>query len=364
MANPTNSYVDPSIAADTGAGTVGDPAGDLQGWLDRMTRDSSNGDRINIKAGTSEILSGALSLATYGSPGAGKPLILQGYTAAAMDGGIGSLDFNSGIFTLLAATPFVHFYDLKFHNASPTTYAVNIGAVQVIKGCHFTDITGSALTVGYASVIGNRFDDISGAGVTVPSTSPVNIIFNDFRNGTKAFTYAITTPSSPVLTVARNTISLDGASVGINVGYYVTVMNNSILSSAGTGTGILQFGAHTGCRIINNLVEGFSGAGGRGFHLSSGPQTLFRNNAAFNNTTSYSSLGADYDSDDNESLGSSPFDKSGADTYANRFTYLAPSTVGNVRTGYPSGSNIVKGAVQPAAIAAGGGRLVNGGLVG
>jgi hypothetical protein len=36
---------------------------------------------------------------------------------------------------------------------------------------------------------------------------------------------------------------------------------------------------------------------------------------------------------DNESLGATPFAKSGSDTFANRFVYFAPADTGNVYGG-------------------------------
>ena len=60
----TNYYVDPSINANSGTGTIGDPFGDLQYALDTVTRDSTNGDQFNIKAGTAEVLTGTLDFST------------------------------------------------------------------------------------------------------------------------------------------------------------------------------------------------------------------------------------------------------------------------------------------------------------
>ena len=103
MAQPSETYVDPSIAGASGAGTVGDPYGDLQHALDTMTRDATNGDRINIKAGTDEILAGVIDLTTYGTPSSAAHLVFQGYTSAAGDGGIGGIDANAGAAVYSAA---------------------------------------------------------------------------------------------------------------------------------------------------------------------------------------------------------------------------------------------------------------------
>lgn len=74
----TEVYVDPSIAGDSGAGTVGDPYGDLEYALEQVTRDATNGDRFNIKAGTDEILEFALDvIVDYGTPTRIAPLFFS-----------------------------------------------------------------------------------------------------------------------------------------------------------------------------------------------------------------------------------------------------------------------------------------------
>ncbi len=51
----TEIYVDPAIAADSGAGTEGSPYGDLEYAIEQETFDLTNGTRVNIKAGTDEL---------------------------------------------------------------------------------------------------------------------------------------------------------------------------------------------------------------------------------------------------------------------------------------------------------------------
>ena len=53
----TEIYVDPSIAADSGTGTIGDPFGDLEYAIEQTTFDTTNGTRLNVKAGTDDFLS-------------------------------------------------------------------------------------------------------------------------------------------------------------------------------------------------------------------------------------------------------------------------------------------------------------------
>jgi hypothetical protein len=53
-------YVDPSINANTGTGTIGDPYGDLQYAITSTTQGTS-GDQFNIKSGTAEVMAGSLT---------------------------------------------------------------------------------------------------------------------------------------------------------------------------------------------------------------------------------------------------------------------------------------------------------------
>ena len=103
----TEIFVDPSIAGNSGAGTLGNPYGDLQWLLDQETFDTVNGSMINVdvNVGTAEILAAGLDLVgnftAGGAPSATAPLLIQGYDSAAGDGnwavqtGIGRIDCNN-----------------------------------------------------------------------------------------------------------------------------------------------------------------------------------------------------------------------------------------------------------------------------
>ena len=78
-------YVDSSIGADSGAGTIGDPYGRLS-YAFTQSSSVTNGKRYNVK-GTS---SGSPET-SFGTPPNGAtsaPVYIQGYTTAAGDGGI------------------------------------------------------------------------------------------------------------------------------------------------------------------------------------------------------------------------------------------------------------------------------------
>ena len=94
----TEYYVAPSSGNDTtGNGlTDGTAWATVQKALDTITA-GAGGDRINVKndSGTDDVLASALTLATYGAPTNAAPLVIQGYTTTAGDGGIGGISGNA-----------------------------------------------------------------------------------------------------------------------------------------------------------------------------------------------------------------------------------------------------------------------------
>jgi hypothetical protein len=187
------------------------------------------------------------------------------------------------------------------------------------------------------------------------------VAWNYLKNdGTTDFVDALKPGTNTI--VEHNIISIDGATVGIaNTGSFnIAWLHNSILASSGTGIGIEHSsGIGLSFSLVNNLVEGFSGGGGIGIQLATGTRqsAIYAGNAVYDNETEYDDGGkTDYLLvADNETLGASPFAKSGADTFANRFTYFAPVDTGNVQGGaYPAAARRDKGAVQHADPAGGG----------
>lgn len=355
MAQPTDYYVDPSIAGASGAGTVGDPYGDIQHALDTVTRDATNGDRFNIKSGTDEILAATLGLATYGTPAETAPLIFQGYTSTAGDGGIGGIDGNAGNFAMMAATGYVSWIDMHLHNTG-TAGVVTCGTQNCIYNCEVDTTTGIALALSsYSRIMNNHIHTFGTYGIQQPNLYAT--ILGNYISDASA-TAAIEMTNS-VNTVVGNIISIGGATNGIELSYdSQVVIGNSILSASGSGTGILKNANRHTQVIINNLVEGFTT--GTGIDLGNYSQNIamYGGNAAYNNGTDFDTVGGSdwiYDFGDNESLGASPFSKSGSDTFANRATYFAPADTGNVQGGaYPTAFRRDKGAVQHADPAGGG----------
>lgn len=367
MAAPTNVYVDPAIAANSGTGTSGDPYGDLQYALNNTTL-GAGGTQINIKAGTDEILTAALSLASgfSGTPALGQPLIFRGYTSAANDGGIGGISGNGSVSIYNGSNDGLWFIDCKLHNCGSANVYTNSGSSvwSGITRCNITNTSGIGIRLtatprGF-SILGCEITDISGDGISLEGTAIENGIFvygNYFANGTKDFAFALDS-TLPNTQFVNNIVSVDGTSGGVrftgNGILSPRIIHNSILSASGTGIGIDISDANGALNTIiaSNAVEGFSGAGGIGYKFStSARMSIMAANIAYNNTTNYSGntdhlidLG-DY----NEAASATLFAKSGANTFANRFVYFEPSSTGSIRAGaYPSGSRRDKGAVQHA----------------
>ena len=338
----TEVYVDPAINANSGTGTIGDPYGDLQYALNTKARDATNGNRFNIKAGTAEVLSAALSLATYGGSSDAAGLVIQGYTSAAGDGGVAEIS-GAGSYALFAATnSYISLVDLYVHNcgnnnaivtgwassvirchvtrgaSTPSAKSlINVGTDALVAGCYVHDAQatagGTCIALGSSShAIGNWVGGIFGAGISMAG----------------------------VHSVAANNIVICNATGANGI---VTTSNGFVIgntvhnTTAGTGYGI-SASATSNSRIFiaNNIVTGFSGAGGIGIRTYSIGRTYVRaGNAAYNNTTNFYTTGVNviYLDENNDDLGASPFTDaaSGAETKVN-FTFgYAKDDAGRVR---------------------------------
>lgn len=356
MGAPSEYYVDPSLGSDTGDGTKSTPWGRASGSvvqyaLDTLTRDATDGDRINVKSGTDDTLAATLNLTTYGTPTVTAPVIIQGYTTDEGDGGIGGIDGNGTYGCFTASEDYVHIRDMHIHN-SGSAVLLNLDNGCSITSCEFNNSTATIPMHfdSYTAIFNCHFHDLKevnvGSGV---------VAYNYFKNdGTNDFIDCVDCAND--VAVMHNIFSVDGATRCIRASARSTsICNNSILSASGTGTGIFEQNSNEGGAIINNLIEGFSGAGGEAidFDARTANRPIYAGNAFYNNTADETDKVAGewiYETD-NESLGASPFAKSGADTFANRFTYFAPVDTGNVlNSQYPAtGMNLAKGAVQNAA---------------
>lgn len=311
MGTPTQYYVDPAIAGNSGTGTIGDPYGDLQFALNSVTRDATNGDQFNVKAGTSEILASALTLATYGTPTATAPLIIRGYTSAADDGGIGVVSGNGSVACFTGSPAHTKLVNMRFTNTG-SNVVITLGAGALVLACEIDTSTGGGISAGAGgAIIGNFIHNTTGSGVS----SNCFVYGNTFRNETNDFTQAINVTGGGAL---FNIIDIDGASHGILISSSnVFCMFNSIFSNGGTGNGIRQNNTgHTSLVILNNTVEGFSGVGGIGVLLAGQNIDISGAHLAYNNTTSYSITGdVNVSLGTNDTAGASPFTNAGSDDF-------------------------------------------------
>ncbi len=350
----TETFVDPFIAADSGAGSIGDPYGDLEFALEQVTRDATNGDRFNIKAGTSEILEFALDIPTdYGTPSDNAPLLFQGYTSAVEDGGQGGIGGGATVSVLNdTATDYINFIDLKLHDTGSAAIITAIDRNCAFINCEFADSTGGGIIASDLPllVLNCYFHNIAGVGCSLVGGGS-SVLYSIFENGTNKFTDAIVMSIGCIANF--NIINLKGAantSNGIlNFLSGSPICCNSIFSDAGSGTGITSNSNTPG--FFNNLIEGFSASGGVGIEITTGDSAVVSlHNSIQNCATDFLYTGKTfYDPSGDESLSASPFTNAGS----NDFT---PVDTGSVKQGaypptfvqYGTSNNRWRGAIEPA----------------
>jgi hypothetical protein len=307
----TEIYVDPSLASNTGGGTDVDPYGDLQHALDTVTRDATNGDRFNIKAGTAEILAASLDLTTYGTPTSTAPIYFEGYTSVQGDGGIGEIDGNStyGMFDS-SIYDYVHIKDMKVFDC---------GSDVCIKldndcSCVNVEVTNSSGGGLYLEVRANIFNCYAHnvGGVAIFARADSYVMHNNIVRDGQTFTIGIDLEGSGS-SCGFNRIEIDStgtSSNGIQSQSNCMVFNNSIYAIAGTGDGIKDDGTNrTALKWFNNIIEGFSGTGGTGVNTSTGSNLILYGGNIFYNNATDESLGGDtgFSIKDNDTPASSPY---------------------------------------------------------
>jgi hypothetical protein len=361
MAVAAEYYVDPVGGNDTtGDGSIGTPWATVEKALTTITRTgSAGGDRINLKSGGTDTLSAQLSLTTYAATATRAiPLIIQGYTSAAGDGGIGVID-GGGSNAIFNASAFDYLYlvDLQLGNC---------GTADVV----FCDNSCMAYNV-YFHDCGRAFDcddncrvefcRFEGVGHNTNADDCINtgadsvVVGNYFATGSNGWRYAINCTLRS--TIMHNIISNTGSNT-ITGGIFVNNVHNviacnSILTGASDGTGITGDRSH----VWGNLVEGFSSTGGVGISTAGDESLIYAWNAVQNCDTAYDETGVSgyvWPDVDNETLSATPFNQNGSDTYANRKDYFAALDVGNVIDGVYNGT-FSKGAVQTSQASGGGG---------
>lgn len=314
-------------------GTSGNPWHSVQGALDLITRNATDGDRINLKAGTADTLSATLSYATYGTPSNTVQLIIQGYTTSAGDGGIGEID-GAATYSICTGWQWCRFIDLKLGNCGSADVLDFSGVFggQVIN-CEIHNSSGYGVDSGSASVIlGCWFHDLTGTDA-VNAPLGVRILYSFFDVATTNSVLLFTAAAYSV--VIGNIIKITGADTSV-YGIYVTgsagtIIGNSIFCSSANTKGGIYYSQSVGV-ILNNIIEGWSGSGGDGIEGISYNQIVGAN-ATYNcaNPYTFSASKLNYAIAANDTLSASPF----TDAANNDFS-INGTVTGVTEDAYPS----------------------------
>jgi hypothetical protein len=331
-------FVDPSLDANVGTGTLADPFGDLEFGIVQTTFNLSGGTQINIKAGAGEILVADLSVSFADTsvsvawlPSILNPLIIQGYLGVRGDGGFGDISGNDVVGVIAGASyNGVHFRNMYLHNTGAISI-LDINNNCSVQFCEIAHTTGNAahgVTLdNYAVVSNNYVHDIRGFGMQGGTIS--YMAYNRVEFGDVSFNSSGIYVNGGV--AYRNIVRVNSNSDGIRMVNNGAAISNSIWSDAGSGSGVNSGTIYTN-QVLNNAIEGFSDVGGVGVETG-GVAIAIGANAVYDCTTPYlnTSVANVYDLGDNEILTASPFtDAANGD--------FSPRDTGHIREGHlPAG---------------------------
>lgn len=330
MAAPTNYYVDPLNGNDsTGNGSIGNPWRSTQKALDTIVKDTTNGDQINLRNTAPDIIAAQLSSTIYGNASVTAPLIIRGYSNVANDGGVGILSGNGSLPILAVSQNFVSsslFIDLHFTNGGASNL-VGGHNLQALNGkffrCKFSETTGRGLSLRGSNVYGCHFQNC-GTGVFTYTASGWQILDCFFENCGTAIVSNI-----GLGVIMGNIVKITGNNSGflLNSGDNI-VKQNSIYAAGSTGYGVWVDSVYAAL-IQNNIVVGFSGAGGRAIRGNATTNVFVCSNNKFYDNAANLDLVGDIFADlgNNDVLAAMPF----TDPANNDFSVI-PEVVGS---GYP-----------------------------
>ncbi|MDD4308715.1 MAG: hypothetical protein PHU53_07930 [Thermoplasmata archaeon] len=273
------------------AGTALLPWRSLQGAFDLCTRNATDGNQVNLKSGTPHVNAAALDLATFisgGALGASAPLIVRGYTAAANDGGVGEINCGGYTMWVDATADYIIMADLEIHSGGDNdTVAMDLACMLFRCEVHEGASTPSAtkylvkLSGNYSNIIGCYIHDTPARGINTGAYGYVygNYIADCDVYGLVASGNGNVVEGNVVKLSAAGAIGLYGASLGTRL------IRNAVYNSAAGTAGGIAF-TNTNGLAMNNTVEGFSGAGGKGIYSTvDGP--IYGFNGFYNNTAPY-----------------------------------------------------------------------------
>lgn len=288
-------YVKPSIAADSGAGTIGDPFGDTEYAIRQTTFDTINGTQVNVNDAAPEVLAAGLEVAMADvsvtpawTPGRLAPCKIAGYTAVANDGGVAVFDCNLNKFIGNAALDYTSLIDLEIHDTGVNS------SITLDNWCNIIRVrlhdTATGIVVGDDSqIIGCHIYDYGNWAIKTENEGMAAFNIVDSVTGNRTATAGIDLGNTGSM-ARRNIIRVDGATDGIIMPMSSRCVSNQIYSAAGSGSGIKASTANRDLlMVMNNIIAGFSGVGGVGFDFSAAGTRIdvYTGNSAYNNETDY-----------------------------------------------------------------------------
>lgn len=255
-------YSDPTNGIDSpGRGTLANPYLTLQYAMNNTTIDATNGTRFNIKAGANTDTTGNVSYVLATNGGVFAPIVFQGYTTVAGDGGIAKLSTGTAV-NFAPWKLYYHYRDLDFTCSTFYGSYYGVTAGNIIRGNYH----------GYSEnhVFGNA---ICG---TLDLSGNYHWVHNNFIKRTGSGD--VVNVSGWYVTFANN-IVVGGTNRSIYI-YGVTkvvIANNSVYCSGGPG--ITNQGGSNMIEFFNNVVQGATTA----FDYGSG--TTSWNNVSFGHAT-------------------------------------------------------------------------------
>jgi hypothetical protein len=286
--SPKSGANDPAdVVCVQATGAIAKPFRSLQGAFDLITRNATDGDQINLKAGTTQVNVTTLTLDEYGTPTYTTPLVIRGYTGIANDSGIGVIDCG-GVTMWASSYNYMILADLQIH-----TFGDNNGIVlgscllyhcEIHKGA--SSPTSKYLVKAY-SVRGCYLHNLGTTGTALNSCSSTEYNYIDVESGASsaAITYGGTTSWSYNIIVLHQ-----AGQVGLVCGENGRLVGNIVYNfAAGTQYGLTASDSAVSVITVvtDNILVGFSGVGGKGIAAGYSPGVI-GHNAFYNCTARYS----------------------------------------------------------------------------
>jgi hypothetical protein len=296
-------YVDPSIATDTGSGTVGDPWGStgnhIQRAMDLITADAT-GDNIHVKStGTVDFAGTDLDFTSYGITTVDKVLTISGYTSASWDGGRATINLNGASQFVASTVDGIVLHDLDISGGTSTWQVILDDHCMVIRCSVDGGGSTNGITMGnYGKIYGSEITNTSGTMAGAPY-----LLYTILKRN------ANVQMSTAGLVVANCIFVCSDTGIQnclIGGGNGVTVANNLFLSTVAATCDAIQLSSSSENNfIVNNYIEGFSGTNGAAINDAAGSTGVYIANRYFNNATNKHNNGRDLTTYDNSQVGAS-----------------------------------------------------------